>query len=299
MPQLFDFINDAGLGQLIEHARREDLGPGGRDVTSELFVAAELTCEASVTLRARGVIAGLALLPRIIRAYDPEVQVYRSADDGDSAPAGRVVATLTGTLRSVLAIERVALNFLGHLSGIATQTASFVKATEGTRAEILDTRKTLPGLRGLQKYAVACGGGQTHRMGLYDAVMVKDNHLAHLPLSEWTPALREMVIRARDEVQGLKFVTVEVDRLEQLRQVLPAGVDIVLLDNMEPATLREAVALRDAEASAVLLEASGGVDLTTVRAIAEAGVDRISVGALTHSAKNLDVGLDIRPTSEG
>lgn len=296
MPSLNDFIPEDALRRLIDVAQREDLGPSRLDATSSLFIEADRQCVARIAARQGGVVAGLALLPDIVAAYDPTVEITATAVDGAVIEPGDVVAELHGPRRSILMLERVALNFAGHLSGVASHTAEFANRIAHTKAKVYDTRKTLPGLRGLQKYAVACGGGCTHRMGLYDAVLVKDNHLAHLPLEQMTEALRAMAERARREVAGLKFVMVEVDTLEQLARVLPAGVDLVLLDNMPPATLAQAVAKRDAATSTgrrVELEASGGITLDTVRAVAEAGVDRISVGALTHSSVNLDLGLDI------
>ncbi|MEM9882153.1 MAG: carboxylating nicotinate-nucleotide diphosphorylase [Planctomycetota bacterium] len=299
MPALSDFITDARLDALIAAAREEDLGLAGLDATSRLMIDSSQPGRAAVVSRRPGVVAGLALMPRVVAAYDPAVRLEATAVDGAAVSPGDRLAALAGPLASILTLERVALNFLGHLSGVATHTAAFVDRVRGTGAEVVDTRKTLPGLRCLQKYAVACGGGGTHRMGLYDAVLIKDNHLAHLagqPPEAWTAALRGVAQRARAEVPGLKFVMVEVDTLDQLDRVLPAGVDLILLDNMDPATLREAVRRRDAAAERhgrVTLEASGGVTLDTVRAIAETGVDRISVGALTHSSVNLDVGLDI------
>ena len=298
MTALQDFITDQALRRLIEAARREDLGPAGLDATSSLFIEADRPCTARIAARQGGVVAGLALLPYITELYDAAVQISASAVDGATVEPGDAVAELQGPLRSVLMLERVALNFAGHLSGVATHTAEFARRIAHTSAKVYDTRKTLPGLRGLQKYAVSCGGGGTHRMGLYDAVLVKDNHLAHVPLDDMTDALRKMADRARREIPGLKFVMVEVDTLEQLVRVLPAGVDLVLLDNMPPAVLSRAVAQREAAqvetGHRTELEASGGVTLDTVRAIAEAGVDRISVGALTHSSINLDLGLDIQ-----
>ena len=206
---------------------------------------------------------------------------------------GDVVGTLSGSLRGILAVERVLLNLLTHLSGIATLTAAYVAQVAGTSADIYDTRKTIPGLRDLAKYAVACGGGCNHRMGLHDAVLVKDNHIAHIAPAELPGALARMVVAARAAKPRPTFVEIEVDTLDQLRAVLPTGPDIVLLDNMAPDQLRDAVALRNAAAPGVLLEASGGVTLETVGAIARTGVDRIAVGALTHSAPALDLGLDI------
>lgn len=293
MPALHDFISVDDLAALIDTARREDLGPAELDATSSLFIDAHEQGEASVVVREAGVVAGLALLPAIVNAYDPAVVLAGTAVDGARIEPGDAVASFAGPLRSILMIERVALNFLGHLSGVATHTSRFADRIAHTQAKVYDTRKTLPGLRGLQKYAVACGGGGTHRMGLYDAVLVKDNHLAHLAPGRWTPAIREMAERARREIDGLKFVMVEVDTLDQLDVVLPAGVDIVLLDNMPPDVLIQAVRRRNDVAPDTQLEASGGVTIDTVVAIAESGVDRISVGALTHSSVNLDMGLDI------
>ncbi len=295
MPDLCTYLSDTDLADLLQRARDEDLGPEGLDATTQLFVDAQETCQARVVSREPGTVAGLALLPAVVAAYDPAVGLELSAEDGAAVVPGAVVATFRGPLRSVLTLERVALNLLGHLSGIASHAAAFTREIQHTQAKVYDTRKTLPGLRALQKYAVACGGGGTHRMGLYDAVLVKDNHLAHVPLDDYTSTLKAMATRARAQVQGLKFVMVEVDTLDQLERVLPAEIDIVLLDNMAPDQLRAAVARRNAAAPKVLLEASGGVTLKTVRAIAETGVERISVGALTHSSINLDLGLDIAP----
>lgn len=293
-PILNAFIDDAALDKLIQLARREDLGPHGVDVTSQTFIPADRAGEAAMVTRQPGRAAGLALLAPIAAAYDARIEVDILARDGDPISTGQPLASFRGPLRSILSMERVALNFTTHLAGIASFTARFVELTEGTRARICDTRKTLPGLRSLQKYAVACGGGATHRIGLYDAMLIKDNHLAHVPLQDLAGVLREAADRARRTYPDLKFVEVEVDTLDQLEQVLAAEVDMILLDNMSPDQLRAAVALRDQRAPQVLLEASGGVNLDTVAAIAKAGVDRISIGALTHSAPSLDIGLDIR-----
>jgi nicotinate-nucleotide pyrophosphorylase (carboxylating) len=200
------------------------------------------------------------------------------------------MAIVSGPVRQILSFERTALNFLQHLSGIATLTARFVDAVFGTKAAILDTRKTLPGWRLLEKYAVRCGGGQNHRVGLYDAVLIKDNHLAYL--AHKGDPIGHAVASVRAQAPPGTVVEVEVDRLDQLDRALACGPDIILVDNFDARTLREAVARRDAIAPAIQLEASGGVTLETVRALAEAGVDRISVGALTHSAPALDLGLD-------
>jgi len=221
-----------------------------------------------------------------------------AARDGQSVAAGECVAEIEAPIRDLLMSERILLNLIGRLSGIATLTRQYVDAVQGTGARIYDTRKTTPGWRRLEKYAVRCGGGRNHRTGLFDAVLIKDNHLALAGCSPGDAVqqarqfLHEMMLDGPRA--GQMIVEVEVDRLEQLDDVLPHGPDIVLLDNMSPDQLREAVSRRGAADAAVELEASGGVNLQTIRAIAETGVDRISVGALTHSAVNLDVGLDWR-----
>ena len=295
MPELSRYIDDVTLEALIAVARREDLGPAGLDVTSALFIDEDAIGKGRIVAREAGVIAGLALLPRIAGAYAEagRVAVDATAVDGSRIEPGDAVARLSGPLNSLLALERVALNFLGHLSGVATHTAAYADRIAHTKAKVYDTRKTLPGLRGLQKYAVACGGGGTHRMGLHDAVLVKDNHLAGVPPEHLTDAVTQMIQAARERFPGLSFIMVEVDTLGQLERVLAARPDLVLLDNMSPSELAEAVRLRDQLAPGVELEASGGVTLDTVVAVAESGVDRISIGALTHSSPNLDLGLDV------
>ena len=296
MPELGRYIDDATLNALIATAQREDLGPTGVDVTAALFIDESATGEGQIVARQAGVIAGLALLPKIAEAYRDSgpgpIAVDATAVDGSRVEPGDAVARLSGPLRGLLAMERVALNFLGHLSGVATHTAAYADRIAHTRAKVYDTRKTLPGLRGLQKYAVACGGGGTHRIGLYDAVLVKDNHLASVPPQRLTAAVEQMIAEARQRYPALSFIMVEVDTLEQLERVLKPEPDLVLLDNMRPAMLRQAVAIRDRQGPHVELEASGGVTLNTIVATAESGVDRISVGALTHSSPNLDLGLD-------
>jgi nicotinate-nucleotide pyrophosphorylase (carboxylating) len=278
------------LRQLVRLAVREDLDRF-HDWTTLAIVDADAEGSAAVAVRKPGVIAGLRAVPIII----------------DEIAAGTTVATLSGKARDLLVCERPILNLLGHLSGIATRTREFVRAIEGTKARIYDTRKTTPGWRRLEKYAVRCGGASNHRTGLCDAILIKDNHLALAAGERITPA--DAVRRARDflaQTASLRenrelLVEIEIDRLDQLDAVLAAGPDIVLLDNMRPETLREAVALRDefarrdATAPSIELEASGGVNLGTVRAIAESGVDRISVGEVTHSAPALDIGLDWLP----
>ncbi len=296
MIRLDSYITAKELGRLVAVTRAEDLGPESRDVTSLALVPESQVSQAIIRARQTGVLAGAALLPAIVAAYDPALTLKIERNDGEAIQPGDAVARVCGSLRSILAMERIALNFASHLSGIATLTARYVaaaSAASGVKARICDTRKTIPGLRGLAKYAVACGSGLSHRIGLYDALLVKDNHIAHIPLCDLPAELRAAFAQARSNWPDLSFIEVEVDTLEQLQAVLPVGPDIVLLDNMPPDVLRQAVELRDRIAANVQLEASGGVNLDTVAAIAATGVDRISVGALTHSAPALDLGLDI------
>lgn len=294
------FTELAGGGRLdrfLAVVREEDLGPAGLDVTSELAVGAGVRLRAEVRAREAGVVAGLAAMGPIVRAFEVDVQVELLAADGERVEPGQPVAVLEGLARGVLAVERPILNLVGRLSGVATRTAAFVKAMgEGGPAKLLDTRKTTPGLRHLEKYAVRCGGGFCHRLGLHDAVLVKDNHLAAMGEGLWVERVQEMAAKARARFgDRLRFFEVEVDDLGQLGELLglPAGtVGVVLLDNMEPAVLREAVGERDSRQPGVLLEASGGVTLETISTVASSGVDRISVGSLTHHAVSLDFGLD-------
>ena len=266
----------------IRAALEEDLGRAG-DITSALTIADGTMATARLVARKPGNIAGLNCAEIAFRLVDPSLRFTAVAADGDAVVAGALLATIEGPARSLLTAERVALNFLGHLSGVATATAALVQAVAGTKARIICTRKTVPGLRTLQKYAVRCGGGANHRFGLDDAVLVKDNHIA--AAGGVAPALS----RLRAGLGHLVKIEVEVDTLAQLEEVLALGVDAVLLDNMAPQTLRQAVALANGR---VPLEASGNVTLASVRAIAETGVDYISSGAITHSAPNLDIGLD-------
>ncbi len=298
IPSWQQFIAPAELGDLLQRARREDVGPNRRDLTSELFIDATAVGRAAIVSRAAGRLAGAALLEEVVRTFDPAVAITPGAVDGDALQPGALVAQLNGPLRAILMLERTALNLLCHLSGIASLTAQYVHAVRGSSAKIYDTRKTIPGWRGLAKYAVRCGGGYNHRMGLYDAVLLKDNHLASLPTGTLQAKLTEAVRRARQAKPAPSFIEIEVDTLEQLPAALAADPDLILLDNMPPEQLRRAVGLRQAHAGAgrlIELEASGGVNLDTVRAIAHAGVDRIAIGALTHSAPALDLGLDLLP----
>jgi len=273
------------IRRAVASALAEDIGDG--DVTT--LAAVPETARATAVVRAREplVVAGLALAEAAFRALATDVQVTHAAEDAQRVIEGKPLLEIAGPARALLSAERVALNFLQRLCGIATLTAQFVDAVKGTPAQILDTRKTTPGWRRLEKYAVACGGGRNHRFGLFDMVLIKDNHLAALK-HESPNAIAAAVQRARAQYPNLK-VEVEADTLDQVEQAVAAGADIILLDNMNLVQLRLAVQKIKGRA---LAEASGGVNLAGVRAIAETGVDFISVGALTHSARAVDIGLD-------
>jgi nicotinate-nucleotide pyrophosphorylase (carboxylating) len=270
---------------VVRAALAEDVGDG--DVTTLSTVPETATGSAVMVARERLVVAGLPVAVAVFSEISPGLKIADLAEEGESVPAGRGLLRLNGSARAMLTAERVALNFVQHLSGIATLTRQFVDAVRGTGARILDTRKTTPGLRRLEKYAVTCGGGHNHRFGLFDLVLIKDNHLAALQAEE-PDAFAAAVARARAQCPGLR-VEVEADTLEQVDGALAAGADIILLDNMTLEQLRQGV--RKARGRA-LTEASGGVNLRTVRPIAETGVDFISVGALTHSARAVDIALD-------
>lgn len=283
--------------RLLEIARDEDLGPSRCDLTSERFVGPRERLRCAVVARQSGVVAGLAVIPDMLEVFEFASSIEWGPDTSDGAVVapGDVIATLDGDARAVLTFERTMLNLLGRMSGVATITRRYRGAMGGgTRVQLFDTRKTTPGLRVFEKYAVLCGGGRSHRLGLFDAVLVKDNHLAGVGLDQLAGRL---TAAARNQTGDPNFFEVEVDGLDQLQRVLEVDehlVDIVLLDNFGLADLRAAVAMRDRSRPNLRLEASGGVTLETIRAIAETGVDRISVGALTHSATSLDFGLDDR-----
>lgn len=270
----------------VRAALREDLGRAG-DITSMATIPAGRIATATISARKAGVLAGLPLARAAFRLMDPEISFTAHLADGAALTPGALVARISGDARAVLSAERVALNFLGRMSGIASLTAAYVSAIAHTRARIVDTRKTTPGLRAFEKYAVRCGGGMNHRFGLDDAILIKDNHIA--VAGGIVPALRA----AKAAAGHLVKIEIEVDNLDQLAQVLNEGADAVLLDNMSPDLLTRAVAI---VAGRIRTEASGGVTLETVAAIAQSGVDMISVGALTHSAPVLDLGLDIAIT---
>jgi nicotinate-nucleotide pyrophosphorylase (carboxylating) len=267
----------------VAAALAEDLGTAG-DITTGAIIPADTRGEAAIVMRQPGVVAGLDLAEATFTTLDPDARFERVVQDGGKVDASGTIAHISGRTRAILTGERTALNFLGRLSGVATLTASFVDAVEGTSARIACTRKTTPGLRALEKYAVRAGGGSNHRFGLYDAVLVKDNHIAAAGgIAQALAGLREWVGKVKIEV--------EVDTLDQLQEALKFPIDAVLLDNMDVATLKKAVQLVAGRATT---EASGGVNLENVREIALTGVDLISVGALTHSPRNLDSSLEWR-----
>jgi nicotinate-nucleotide pyrophosphorylase (carboxylating) len=267
---------------LLDGWLAEDVGDG--DVTTDATVPYDLVVKASLLFKAPGVVCGLPLAEQVFTRLDPDLRFEALVAEGARVSAPPVVAaTLEGRARAVLTGERLALNLVGRLSGIATLTATYVEAVTGTKAAILDTRKTTPGLRLLEKYAVACGGGQNHRIGLFDAVLIKDNHIAV------AGSVGEAVRRARAHAPGLEL-EVEADTLAQVEGALEAGADAILLDNMPPEVMAEAVGLVCGRART---EASGGVNLETVAAVARSGVDTISIGALTHAAASLDVSLEV------
>lgn len=272
---------DFDLHEFVSRALAEDLGRGG-DVTSTATIGADVRFTADMNARRPIVVAGLEIAAAFFRELDPEVTTELLAEDGDAVPAGATLMRLAGKARALLTAERPALNTLQHLSGIATLTRQYVDAIAGTGATLLDTRKTIPGLRVLEKYAARMGGAENHRMRLDDGVLIKDNHVAVCG------GVGEAVRRAKSANTGLQ-VQVEVDRVDQIEPALGAGADRLLLDNMPLPVLREAVALVGGR---VPLEASGGVSLETIRAIAETGVDYISVGRITQSAPAVDIGLD-------
>ena len=289
---VFGAFEAAACTRLLDWALEEDLGSSG-DLTSLVTVPEDRTGRAVLAARSAGVIAGLPTAVLTFRKLDPGLVFETHLPDGTAVLPGARVATVSGKMRSILAGERTALNFVSRLSGVATTTRQYVEAIAGLPCRILDTRKTTPGWRVLEKYAVRCGGGDNHRMGLDTAILIKDNHLA--ALGGGPGAVKEAIQKARAACGSHTPVEVEVDSLEQLDAALAEKPDIVLVDNMSLDVLREAVRRKNAAAPGVKLEASGGVTLGNVRAIAETGVDRISVGALTHSAPALDVALDYEP----
>ncbi len=278
------FLSPLAIEEAVTRALAEDLGRAG-DVTSVAAVPQQARAAARVVARRPGVIAGLPLVQSAFRSLDPQIEIVAHVRDGERVAAKTALMTLSGNARAILAAERTALNFAGHLSGIATATAELVARTKGTKARITDTRKTAPGLRALQKYAVRCGGGFNHRFGLDDAILIKDNHIAV------AGGIRAVLQGARAVAGHLVKIEIEVDSLDQLREVLDTGLaDVALLDNMSSAEMRKAVEMT---AGRLVLEASGNITLDRVAEVAATGVDYMSSGAITHSAPNLDIALDI------
>jgi nicotinate-nucleotide pyrophosphorylase (carboxylating) len=269
---------------IVRRALAEDIGTG--DVTTQLTVDLNLQADADFVAKQPGIVAGTEVVRQTFLQLDPGAEFVFGVEDGEGVEAGAKIMTVTGNAGAILTGERVALNFLLRLSGIATMTSRFVALTVGTKARIVDTRKTTPGLRVLEKYAVRVGGGRNHRFGLYDAIVIKDNHI------QAAGGIAAAVERALAQASHTLSITVECDSLEQVREALDAAADILLLDNMSVEDLAEAVEMVDGQA---MTEASGGVNEQTVAAIAQTGVDIISVGALTHSAPALDISLDLRP----
>lgn len=274
------------LRPIVENAIREDLGWG--DITTDCMVPAHLVTEATLMAKAEGVLAGIEVLALCYRTVDPAIAVEILVKDGTRIQRGDRLATIVGPTASILRAERVGINFVQRLSGVATQTWRCVKAVDGTKARIVETRKTTPGLRLLEKYAVRVGGGFNHRFNLGDGVLVKDNHLAAMAKMGYSPSQAITILRQR--LPHTLKIEVEIDSLDQLEEVLEGGADIVLFDNFEVEEMRRGVELVRGRA---IIEASGGITLETVRAVAETGVDIISLGSLTHSARSLDISLDM------
>jgi len=283
-------LDPIDIERLIDAALSEDLGGNNGirsevgDITTRAIIPEDAELEAVLITRENVVVAGLDVALEVFRRLDPEAVLEPQVRDGDHAARGVILARIKGQAQALLTAERTALNFIQHLSGIATLTRTYVEKIEGTRCALLDTRKTIPGLRALEKYAARKGGGNNHRLGLHDGVLIKDNHIAV------AGGVGKAVARAK--TSGLSDIEVECDTLDQVAEALEAGADSLLLDNMDVETLRRAVALRDGKNAKARLEASGGVTIETIRVIAETGVDFISVGRITQSAPAVDMGLD-------
>ena len=278
------FLSPLEIEAAVTRALDEDLGRAG-DITSTATIPEDRAGRAVVVARQAGVIAGLPLVVMAFRRLDPDIAITPHARDGEAASRGAKLMTISGNAQALLGAERVALNFLGHLSGIATATAAFVARISHTKGRIICTRKTTPGLRALEKYAVRCGGGYNHRFGLDDAILIKDNHIAV------AGGIKPVLERAKGAAGHLVKIEIEVDSLNQFKEVLDVGLaDVVLIDNFDLEAMRKAVAMA---AGRVVIEASGSITLESAAAIAETGVDYLSSGALTHSVRNLDIGLDI------
>jgi len=283
-------LPEAEVDAIIERALAEDISHG--DVTSELLIPPELQGKASVLVKAKGILAGGGVAERVFLKVDPSLEVDVLIKDGEQVQAGDIIATISGRVSSILKAERTALNFLQRLSGIASNTAQYVARTKGFNVIISDTRKTTPGLRLLEKYAVRLGGGKSHRFHLGDGILIKDNHLA--ALRALGMSLKDIVAQAKQNAPRALKVEVEVNTIQEAVEAIEAGADIIMLDNMSPDEMRHIVGLTPSQ---VKTEASGGITLANVRRVATSGVNTISVGALTHSAKALDISLELEPQS--
>ena len=274
------------VNDLIDRAIQEDLSIG--DATTDALIPDDLQATATLHAKSPGVLAGGEIAAAVFHRVDPDLNVEVALADGATMERGSIILRVSGSAATMLKAERTAINFMQHLSGIATTTATYVKAVKGTGSQIIDTRKTIPGLRSLEKYAVRCGGGHNHRQNLGDGVLIKDNHIAALKLQGMS--LGDVVRQAHERASHTIKVEVEVTTVAEAEEALEAGAQLLLLDNMSPDEMRKAV---DANKGRALLEASGGINLVTVQAVAATGVDLISVGALTHSAQALDISMDI------
>lgn len=291
----FAQLETVAAERLLDLALREDLA-GAVDVTSESTISKNAQGRVQIVSRSAGIVSGIPIINQVLAAVDESLTLESTIDDGSRVTSGTVVASMSGPVRGLLTAERTILNFMTHLSGIATLTSEFVQQAKGTNAVILDTRKTLPGWRVLAKYAVRCGGGTNHRMGLFDGCLIKDNHIASWRERHVDGSLAELIADVRSQLGEKLPIEIEVDTVGQLIDVLVASPEIVLLDNMTNDELVQAVSARDLASPSTQLEASGGVNIKTVAGIARTGVDRISVGALTHSAPNFDLGFDWNTT---
>ncbi|MDO8748908.1 MAG: carboxylating nicotinate-nucleotide diphosphorylase [Candidatus Omnitrophota bacterium] len=286
-------LSEYALQDLIRNALKEDIGSG--DVTTELLIPKNRVIKAVIILKEKAVVAGLEIAQKVFKVIDKNIQFKAISADGSGEKPGKIIAKIQGKAGSILSGERTALNFLSHLSGIATVTRSFVNEVKPYKAKIMDTRKTIPGLRELEKYAVALGGGCNHRMGLWDAVLVKDNHIAVLKAGARGINIKDIARLVKEKKpKGMK-TDIEVRNLKEFQEVLEIPPDIIMLDNMDISQIKKAVAMRDAQGlrPKVQIEVSGGVHLGNVKIIAKAGVDIISIGALTHSAKAVDMSLEV------
>ena len=275
-------LNWSDVEKIIDLALEEDIGKG--DLTTELLFPENIKCEAVIKCKENGVLAGLPIAKAVFEKLDSSVELSGNKNDGDSIQVGEVIVTIKGSQKNILTGERLALNILQRLSGIATITSKYVEAVEGCNVKILDTRKTIPGIRVLNKYAVSVGGGHNHRMGLFDGILIKDNHI------KLAGSIKNAVKTIKSKINSEYKIEVETSNIKQVAEALGAGADIIMLDNMSDSLMKEAVALIGKNA---LIEASGGITLNRVRKVAELGVDFISIGALTHSAQALDISLDM------